>query len=698
MVVQRLNADDGLYDLRLPEAAADVSDWADLNEGMLVEAQVTGHNTGGLECEVNHIRGFIPISQVAIYRVEDLAQFVGQRMTCLITEANPMRRNLVLSRRDVLEREKEEARQKLLDSLQPGQVHEGVVRKLMDFGAFVDIGGVDGLVHVSQLAWNRVSHPREVLAEGQKIQVKIEKIDRTTGKIGLSYRDLLENPWTGAAGKYPPNSVVHGKVTKLMEFGAFVELEPGVEGLVHISELSHKRVWRASDVVHAGDEIERHGPFRQPRGPADQPLPARPLQAGTDQEREGGGRGRAVGLAPRVEAKTTQRPTPSRRIGQSGRRRALRPELVTAYRGTVPLGNSVGSWHAAEMCRKRDFFLHGGLRIAAAFHLYLIAAVTSRTLSRQQERKNEMRLLAVTCPCVLLATLIWAAGSPAPGQMKLETVSPTDPRRTPVVEVFHRWKDSVVYLTGPIATTPGPSIEEFFSVPSAHRQMISIGSGFVVHESGFVVTNAHAVEWVIAHHATLADGRTYPAELVGLSPEYDLALLKISAGRPLHAVQLGKSGDFILGETIIVISNPAGLMHTCTSGIISAANRETTPNALPGVILHGLIQTDASINMGSSGGPWFNVLGDVIGVTTALKAGSTNIGFGIPVSAVRHTLPDMLDVERLYGIYTGVNTQALPQEPCAVANVAARSPAAAAGIQNRRRRQARQRPDDPRPL
>ncbi len=257
VVIQRLNADDGLYDLRLPEAAAEVADWGDLHEEMLVEAQITGHNSGGLECEVNHIRGFIPISQVAIYRVEDLAGFVGQRMSCLITEANPMRRNLVLSRRAVLEREKEEARQKLLDSLEPGQVHEGVVRKLMDFGAFVEIaGGVDGLVHVSQLAWNRVNHPREVLTEGQKIKVKIEKIDRTTGKIGLSYRDLLENPWTNAAAKYPPNSIVRGKVTKLMEFGAFVALEPGVEGLVHISELSYKRVWRASDVVHEGDDIE----------------------------------------------------------------------------------------------------------------------------------------------------------------------------------------------------------------------------------------------------------------------------------------------------------------------------------------------------------------------------------------------------------------------------------------------------------
>ena len=257
VVVQRLNADDGLYDLRLPEAAADISDWGDLNEGMMVDAQVTGHNSGGLECEVNHIRGFIPVSQISLYRVEDLAQFVGQRMTCLISEANPLRKNLVLSRRAVLEREKEEARQKMLESLEPGQVHEGLVRKLMDFGAFVEIGnGVDGLVHVSQLAWYRVNHPREVLSEGQKIQVKIEKIDRATGKIGLSYRELLENPWTAAAAKYPANGVVRGKVTKLMEFGAFVELEPGVEGLVHISELSHKRVWRASDVVHEGDEVE----------------------------------------------------------------------------------------------------------------------------------------------------------------------------------------------------------------------------------------------------------------------------------------------------------------------------------------------------------------------------------------------------------------------------------------------------------
>jgi small subunit ribosomal protein S1 len=256
VIVQRFNAEDGLYDLMLPGTAADISDWEDLNEGMLVEAHVTGHNTGGLECEVNHIRGFIPVSQVAIYRVEDLAQFVGQHFTCLVTEANPMRRNLVLSRRAVLEQEKEEARKKFLESLAPGQIHEGVVRKIMDFGAFVDIGDVDGLLHVSQMDWVRVNHPSEVLSEGQKIRVKIEKVDPATGKIGFSRRDLLDNPWDGAGIKYPPNSIIRGKVTKLMEFGAFVELERGVEGLVHISELSPKRVWRTSDVVHEGEEVE----------------------------------------------------------------------------------------------------------------------------------------------------------------------------------------------------------------------------------------------------------------------------------------------------------------------------------------------------------------------------------------------------------------------------------------------------------
>jgi predicted RNA-binding protein with RPS1 domain len=256
VIVQRQNSEDGLYELSLPNRAVQIDDWSDLAEEMLVDATVTGHNAGGLECEVNHIRGFIPVSQIALFRVEDLAQFVGQRFTCVITEANPERRNLVLSRRAVLEREREEARQKLLDSLRPGQIRDGVVRKLMDFGAFVDLGGVDGLLHISQLAWGRVKHPSDVLQEGQSIKVRVDRVDPQTGKISLAYRDLMDSPWTAAAQKYVPNTVVRGAVTKLMDFGAFVEVEPGIEGLVHISELSHKRVFRCSDVVKEGQEVE----------------------------------------------------------------------------------------------------------------------------------------------------------------------------------------------------------------------------------------------------------------------------------------------------------------------------------------------------------------------------------------------------------------------------------------------------------
>jgi len=126
----------------------------------------------------------------------------------------------------------------------------------MDFGAFVDLGGIDGLLHVSQLAWGRVKHPSDVLHEGQKIKVRVDKVDPETGRISLAYRDLLESPWATASQKYPPHTVANGTVIKLMDFGAFVELESGIEGLVHISELSHKRVWRCSDVVKEGQQVE----------------------------------------------------------------------------------------------------------------------------------------------------------------------------------------------------------------------------------------------------------------------------------------------------------------------------------------------------------------------------------------------------------------------------------------------------------
>lgn len=256
VVVRRFDAEEGLFDLSLPGGTVDVGDWSQVEEGLVVEARITGHNKGGLECEVGNLRGFIPAGQVSLYRVEDFSQFVGERWPCLVTEANPSKRNLVLSRRAMLEKDQAEAKRKLLGELAPGQVRDAIVRNLRDFGAFVDLGGVDGLIHVSQLGWQRVKHPSEVLEVGQKVSVKVQKIDPDTGKISLSLRDLIENPWVQAAQKYPVSSRVRGTVTKLMDFGAFVQIEPGVEGLVHISELDHKRVFRVSDVVQPGQTVE----------------------------------------------------------------------------------------------------------------------------------------------------------------------------------------------------------------------------------------------------------------------------------------------------------------------------------------------------------------------------------------------------------------------------------------------------------
>ncbi|MBM4000375.1 MAG: S1 RNA-binding domain-containing protein [Planctomycetes bacterium] len=256
ILVTGYNAEDGLYEVSIPGASTTVGDWTDIVEGALVEARVTAANTGGLECMVSQLRGFIPASQVGLYRVDNLADFVDQKLLCVVTEANPRRQNLVLSRRSVLEREKEEARRGLLESLREGETREGVVRNIRDFGAFVDLGGVDGLIHVSQMSWDRVGHPSEVLEMGQKVRVRVEKVDRQTGKIGLSLRTLQEHPWEKAPLQFPVGSVARGVVTRIADFGAFVKLAPGVEGLIHISELAHHRVARVGTVVAEGQDVQ----------------------------------------------------------------------------------------------------------------------------------------------------------------------------------------------------------------------------------------------------------------------------------------------------------------------------------------------------------------------------------------------------------------------------------------------------------
>jgi small subunit ribosomal protein S1 len=238
------------------QGAAVHADWSSVAPGMIVEARVTATNKGGLEVNVNGIRGFMPISQIDLYRVEDTEQYVNQRLRCLVSEVNPEERNLVVSRRDLLEKEREEARAKLWEELAEGQIREGTVRSVRDFGAFVDLGGVDGLLHISEMSWSRVQDASQVVQLGQAVKVVVLKVDRERRKVSLGLRQLTPSPWDSVDANYPPNSVVKGKVTRLMEFGAFVELEPGVEGLVHISELAPQRVRRVADVVQEGQEVQ----------------------------------------------------------------------------------------------------------------------------------------------------------------------------------------------------------------------------------------------------------------------------------------------------------------------------------------------------------------------------------------------------------------------------------------------------------
>jgi serine protease Do len=251
-------------------------------------------------------------------------------------------------------------------------------------------------------------------------------------------------------------------------------------------------------------------------------------------------------------------------------------------------------------------------------------------------------------------------------------------RRTPVVEVFEQWKDSVVYVTGPVVPNGGSKLAEFFDLPGAKKLEQSVGTGFMLHESGYVVTNAHAAGRVIAHEVVLSDGKKCPAELVTSIRHEDLALLKIDAGRPLRAVRLARSGDLLIGETVIVIANPHGLMSTCTTGVLSAIGRQTSLLDVEGVTLKDMIQTDAGINPGSSGGPWFNVLGAVVGMTASMKRDSQNIGFAVSVASLRKRLAEMLDVERRYGFVTGLTVA--DDGPCRVIAVEPDSPAARAGI------------------
>ena len=222
--------------------------------GEPVDGRVIEVVKGGLILDLG-VRGFLPASLVDIRRVQDLDEFLGQELRCKVIELNRSRNNVVLSRRAVLEEERKEQRQQILDRLQPGNVVEGQISNIVDFGAFVDLDGMDGLIHISELSWSHVNHPSEILEIGQTVQVKVLDIDRERQRISLGLKQTQNDPWQQVLESYGENDVVEGRVTKVVTFGAFVEILPGVEGLVHISELAQHHVENPREVVSQGQAV-----------------------------------------------------------------------------------------------------------------------------------------------------------------------------------------------------------------------------------------------------------------------------------------------------------------------------------------------------------------------------------------------------------------------------------------------------------
>ena len=234
--------------------------WKDMEaiqeRGETVQAQVNQVVKGGLVASVNGLRGFIPASQMELHFVKDLSVYVGQTVECEIIEIDVHKQRLVLSRRNLLEKERSEKEEEIFSTLEAGQTVHGVVKRLVDYGAFIDIGGVDGLAHISDLAWHRVKHPSDVLEVGQELDVYVKNVDPEAKRISLSVKDTMRDPWLDKAESYAEGDYIEGKVIKLTDFGAFMEIEPGFDGLIPMGELAERRIERADEAVHVGDEVK----------------------------------------------------------------------------------------------------------------------------------------------------------------------------------------------------------------------------------------------------------------------------------------------------------------------------------------------------------------------------------------------------------------------------------------------------------
>jgi small subunit ribosomal protein S1 len=246
---------DGVLILNRGGEAVQEADWSTVAEGMVVEAKVLAANKGGLSVEVNGIRGFIPMGQIDLYRVEHPEEYVNKKLKCIVTEVDREERNLVVSRKGVLERERNEAREQTMATLAEGDIREGIVRSIKPFGAFVDLGGVDALLPIGEMSWTKIKTPEDAVSSGQKLRVKVLKIDPVTRKLTVGLKQLTTGPWELAVANYPPGTVVNGVVTRLAEYGAFVEIEPGLEGLVHVSEISQQRIRHPRDVIKVEQSV-----------------------------------------------------------------------------------------------------------------------------------------------------------------------------------------------------------------------------------------------------------------------------------------------------------------------------------------------------------------------------------------------------------------------------------------------------------
>ncbi len=220
----------------------------------ILEAAVTEVVKGGLVVDVG-VRGFIPASQVDRGFVEDLSGYAGQTLRLQVIEVDRRKRRVILSHRKVVEAERAQVKGQLWDTLAEGQRLSGRVKSLTDFGAFIDLGGVDGLLHISEMSWSRVRHPSEVLKEGETVEVLVLRLDRAKGRVSLGLKQVQANPWQDIDRRFPEGSIVKGEVARLTPFGAFISLEPGVDGLVHISHLSDEKIERPEQAVSIGDQI-----------------------------------------------------------------------------------------------------------------------------------------------------------------------------------------------------------------------------------------------------------------------------------------------------------------------------------------------------------------------------------------------------------------------------------------------------------